>query len=420
MKVLLIELNEFNPELFRHAAKSLNLKNLSNLLKLRHCETFTEEKKEFEGLDPWIQWPSIHYGKPAIEHKVKTLGDNTVNNFPQIWDQIYKKGNNWIVFGAMNARLHYKDLKNTFIPDPWSYKQMAYPSYFENLISLPRYGSKNYSDINYKKLFPKLLKTFFFFSKFKYFDISRKIISKIIKALFTCGLNIHSFATLLDYTYTLLFDYTKQNNESNFSLLFLNHIAHLQHQFWINSDEFHPQMKFGLQICDECIGILLKNIHKDEIIFIANGLRQEKYIKSNLYIYRQKNPYLFLSKIGIKNFEIMQNMTNEGHILFKSNLDMSNSLNLLKQAKLSSGKKLFNVEVRQKNIIFYNLKIRGFVKRDEVILIKDNSYSFYSLFDLICKRTGVHDSKGDIFYKGTKLPKKIVNYELYNYILNLF
>ena len=59
MKVLLIELNEFNPKLLRHAAKRLKLKNLNNLLNLKHCETFTEEIKEFDGLDPWIQWPSI-------------------------------------------------------------------------------------------------------------------------------------------------------------------------------------------------------------------------------------------------------------------------------------------------------------------------------------------------------------------------
>ena len=206
MEVLLIELNEFNPELFRQAVKRLKLNNLKNLLDLKYCKTFTQELKEFEGLDPWTQWPSIHYGKPFSKHKIKTLGDNRVYDMPQMWDLISKKGfKNWVVIGAMNATHQNKDPENVFIPDPWSYKEMAFPSHYGNLISLPKYVSKNYSDINYLKAFPKLLKTIFFFLRFKYLGILLKIFLKIIKANFTCGLNIHSFTTLLDYTYTLLF-----------------------------------------------------------------------------------------------------------------------------------------------------------------------------------------------------------------------
>ena len=408
-----------NPKLLRHAAKRLKLKNLNNLLNLKHCETFTEEIKEFDGLDPWIQWPSIHYGKPFSEHKIKNLGDNRFNNFEQIWDKISKKGfNNWVIIGAMNARHHNKCPDNVFIPDPWSYGEMAFPSHFENLISLPRYVSKNYLDINYIKVFPNLIKTIFFFFKFKYAGIIKKIILKSIKAAFTCGINIHSLTTLLDYAYTLLFNDIKSFKQPNFSLIFLNHIAHLQHQFWIDSDEFHPQMKFGLQICDECIGILLKN--KNEKIFIVNALRQKQNIKKSFFIYRQKNPNLFLSIIGAKNFDIMQNMTNEGNILFRNNHDKLNAYNLLKEAKLSNGRKLFHVEFKPNNVLFYRLKIKYHIKNNERILINEKSFLFYDLFELICRRTGVHTIKGDIFYKGTNLPKRIINHELHNYIVDLF
>ena len=94
--------------------------------------------------------------------------------------------------------------------------------------------------------------------------------------------------------------------------------------------------------------------------------------------------------------------------------------NLLKEAKLSSGKKLFNVELKTSNVIFYSLKIKSFIKNNEKILIKDKSYLFYSLFYLISKRTGVHSSNGDIFYDGITLPKKLANHELHDYIINLF
>ena len=31
-------------------------------------------KKEHHGLDPWVQWVSIHTGKPSSEHKILELG----------------------------------------------------------------------------------------------------------------------------------------------------------------------------------------------------------------------------------------------------------------------------------------------------------------------------------------------------------
>ena len=53
----------------------------------------------------------------------------------------------------------------------------------------------------------------------------------------------------------------------------------------------------------------------------------------------------------------MQNMTNEGNILFRKNHDKLNAYNLLKEAKLSNGKKLFHVELKPTNVLFYRLKI---------------------------------------------------------------
>ena len=74
-KMLIIELNEFCPNHLEEIAKRLNLKYLEKIFNLNHTKTYTNELKEFQGLDPWVQWVSIHNGIPLKKHRVKRLGD---------------------------------------------------------------------------------------------------------------------------------------------------------------------------------------------------------------------------------------------------------------------------------------------------------------------------------------------------------
>ena len=53
--MLIIELNEFDPNFLREASELLELKNIKKILKLNHSKTTTNEKIEHHGLDPWVQ-----------------------------------------------------------------------------------------------------------------------------------------------------------------------------------------------------------------------------------------------------------------------------------------------------------------------------------------------------------------------------
>ena len=88
--MLVIELNEFDPIYLKKNAKKFNLKNIQYFLKLDHSETITDEKIEHQGLDPWVQWVSIHSGKPLKEHNIKRLGDTKKQNSDQIWNSVSK------------------------------------------------------------------------------------------------------------------------------------------------------------------------------------------------------------------------------------------------------------------------------------------------------------------------------------------
>ena len=50
--MLIIELNEFDPNYFKKISKELNLEHIQHIFKLKHATTFTDEQEEYQGLDP--------------------------------------------------------------------------------------------------------------------------------------------------------------------------------------------------------------------------------------------------------------------------------------------------------------------------------------------------------------------------------
>ena len=91
--MLLLELNEFNPGLLDECSNRLGLKNVRKLLSMQSSVTFTEDKLERFGLDPWVQWPSIHTGLNSKVHALKHLGDipKLDKDTLQIWELLFQK-----------------------------------------------------------------------------------------------------------------------------------------------------------------------------------------------------------------------------------------------------------------------------------------------------------------------------------------
>ena len=241
--MLVIELNEFNPNYVKAEALKLNLNNILFFLNLKHAKTFTNDKIEHHGLDPWVQWVSIHSGVPFKEHKIARLGQTKIQAKQQIWNKISKNSSKTCgVWGVMNAPRGSEKGLDFFLPDPWSYEEKAYPKLLDDFLSLPRYMAKNYLSPKFFKLLSKTKKTLSFIIKNMGNGDSRKIIKHLIKACIYAGLNIHSLTTLLDYINCLYFIKYRKKYNSDFSIIFLNHLAHLQHHFWNKNGKISNQM----------------------------------------------------------------------------------------------------------------------------------------------------------------------------------
>ena len=166
--LLIIELNEFSDDLLLKASSELNLKNIRKILNLQSSITKSTNKREHHGLDPWVQWVSVHTGVPHSLHQIDHLAESKNLKFPQFWETLSNEGYSCGLWGLMNS-LH-KKTKNCFffLPDPWSFEEEAYPRKINNFLELPRYYAKNYMSPSIIKLIKKTFKLI----NFLIFDIN--------------------------------------------------------------------------------------------------------------------------------------------------------------------------------------------------------------------------------------------------------
>ena len=59
-KLILIALNELNFDLIKKYVEDNKLKNLKKII---DKISFTTSETEYKYLEPWIQWPSVYFGK---------------------------------------------------------------------------------------------------------------------------------------------------------------------------------------------------------------------------------------------------------------------------------------------------------------------------------------------------------------------
>tara|TARA_Y200000002_G_scaffold44825_2_gene32466 strand:- start:922 stop:2211 length:1290 start_codon:yes stop_codon:yes gene_type:complete len=420
--LLVVELNEFDPVFLRKNAIKLKLQNILYFLNLNYTETFTLEEKEHHGLDPWVQWVSIHSGLPFSKHKIARLGQTKKQNNIQIWNKLgenYKL--TWGVWGVMNAPCGNNKGRCFFVPDPWSFDEIAYPSSLNQFISLPKYMAKNYLSPELSKVFKYFLKTSIFMSRNICSGLTRKIFKYFLKAILVTGINIHSLTTLLDYINCLYFIKYKNKYNPNFSIIFLNHIAHLQHHFWNKQDKLDNQMKYGLIICNEILGELKKSTSKDEPLLLLNGLKQKNVFGHGFYLYRQKHPENFIKQFITFKCSVNQNMTNDGTLKFDEIKSADKAEKLLKEIKLKLKKcRLFYIERLSSKEIFYQMEFSDLINKNEKIIFNEKEINFFEHIELFAERTGVHIPSGDIFYKNIDFPNKLENHEIFKYIEKKF
>ena len=90
-RVLLLELNEINFDaVVAYVNSGVFLPGFQRLLESGIVTTCAEA--EYDLLEPWIQWPSVHTGKTFGEHGVFRLGDFVNSSSDQFFEQLERAG----------------------------------------------------------------------------------------------------------------------------------------------------------------------------------------------------------------------------------------------------------------------------------------------------------------------------------------
>jgi hypothetical protein len=307
-----------------------------------------------------------------------------------------------------------------FMPDPWSFDEKAFPPKLNDLLALPRYAATNYLEIDKRAALAAAVRLVRYFVAPSQWGVALRSIRPLVEAWARAGANVHTFSTLFDYIGVLCFTKAREKTKPDFSLIFLNHIAHLQHQFWRADGRLDPNMELGLRLSDKMLGLLRASRQEGEGLLIANGMRQKNVAAQGFYIYRQIQPQRTIAALGISGGRVEQCMTNDGHIIFGTRDEAMAAAAQLRECRLSDGTNVFDVEDEGGLRIFYQLAFDHQVASDALIITRNYAIPFKELFDLICERTGAHEQRGDVYHQGVSVPSQLFNHELFDVVVEHF
>ena len=433
-KLLAINLNEFNYEFLRYGANKYNCKNIKKLLNLKKISTYSVDKVQDKDLDPWVQSISINSGKRSKDHGIFNLGEKITENIDQIWDDLSKVKKYSAVWGPMNTRFKNNKYIEIFVPDPWNNQSSVKPNELNAVYKLARMYAQNYSDLNFIKNIPNFSKLFFYILKKKIIFKLLYSIPNYLKIIAKNGLSNYFLFFLFDIISLYIFEKITENKKIDFSLIFLNSLAHFQHNNWDDKKFEKDYFYFSDQILK-----IIFNIYKSyDSIMVYNGFSQKK-IKAE-YLIRPINPKKFFKIYGIKFKEFHSNMTNGALITFKNNNLLKEEIKKIKKINFF-GFKLFDIKIISSNQLFCRFQIRSknnlsikkidklkiersfFYEKSQKKMKKNidkNISKFFKNINFI-KTTSKHIPEGQLFYQLINIKKnKIENIEINKLIRNYF
>ena len=399
-KLLLIGLNEINFDFLEKYIRKYNLKYLKAICDLNRYKTESESK--YDLLEPWIQWASAHTGKKYEEHKIFRLGDIKKYSGNQIFETIEKMGYSVGAVSPMNADLRMSK-PDFFIPDPWTQSDSDNSFWSRKIhdVLMQTVNDNAQGRITLKSKIILVLAIFKFAQTknyLEYFLLAFEALKgkKWNKALF------------LDLFLCDIFINLTLKNKTNFSTLFLNSFAHIQHHYFFDSEFYEGSSKnpqgYILPNCDPMKDAALffnkrvKNIFDSFIDYdflFATGLSQIPY-SGEKYYYRLKDHSRFLETLGVTFERVNTRMTRDFEIIFNSNFDRDDALNAIKQIEINNIILFNEIEIRNKSL-FITLTYGKKILVSDYFMFDNNKIFFLDYVVNVAFKNGEHCGTGYAF-----------------------
>jgi hypothetical protein len=419
--MILLALNELNLDYLRGYVGQGKLTNFGKLIQQGVVTTTSEDK--YELLEPWIQWATVQTGKTYDEHQVFRLGDMVDRqDLHQIFEELEKLGLSVGAISPFNADNRLASSK-FFIPDPWTQTKTSGGYLIKKLSrTVSRFVNSNASG----KVGPIdvmwLLLGFIVYVRIKRWPKFLKLASLHKKP----GVK----AAILDMILLEVFVTLQKKHKPDYSHLFFNGGAHVQHHYMFNSSQYNGGFKnpewycpadwdpifMMLETYDTIIGDLLES---GERIIGVTGLHQVPHEEQTFY-WRPVAHKDFLLECGLKGeFNVIPRMSRDFLIEVSDDKHALEIENLLNQ---------YIDSVRSKPV--FNVDNRGMSLFVEVVydddLVEGMSFdgpngvsvgSLKSKLAFVAIKNGKHDGIGYMFSNiPMDLPQEIKLAEVYDFI----
>ena len=419
--MILLALNELNIDYVRGYVSQGFLPNFGRLLEGNIVNTVSEEK--YELLEPWIQWVTVQTGKAFEDHQVFRLGDIVGRtDLNQIFEDLEKVG---LSIGAISPFNADNRLVNSkfFIPDPWTQTKTSGGYIIEKLSrTVSRFVNSNASGMVGPSDVLWLLLGCIITIRVKSWPRFFKLLLLVKKP----GIK----AAVLDMILLEVFVTLQKKHKPDYSHLFFNGGAHVQHHYMFNSSQYNGDFKnpewycpvdwdpilVMLETYDTIIGDLLES---GERIIGVTGLHQVPHEEQTFY-WRPLAHKDFLIECGLEDdFSVIPRMSRDFLIEVsddKQALEIEKHLNKFTDSIRS--KPVFSVDNRGTSLFVEVIYDDDLV--EEMSFDGPNGISLTLLkskLAFVAIKNGKHDGLGYVFSNmPMDLPQEIMLTEVYDFI----
>jgi len=403
--LILLELNEINFDVVERyldadAARFPALKKLLSGARIR-----TSCEKQYEALEPWIQWASVHTGNTYAEHGVFRLGDMVGSNVPQIFEQMERAGLKVGAISAMNAENRLKQ-PAYFIPDPWT-QTPADESWWSK--TLGQAVSQAVNDNAQARITPKsLLVVLLGLLRFARVAHYPKYLWLVLGTPRKPWLKALLLDLLLHDLHWRMFNAKRPN----FSTLFLNAGAHIQHHYFFNAEplredspkknpswyvpESADPLADVLGLYDLIVGEYFERT--DTEVVLATGLAQKPYDRVKFY-YRLNRHADFLRGLGITFKGVFPRMTRDFLIEFESVQQAKAAQDVLVGVRVvGGGEPLFGEIDNRGSSLFVTLTYPQEITEQTQYQAGDRKAALLPEVSFVAIKNGMHQEEGFAFF----------------------
>jgi hypothetical protein len=397
-QLLFLEFNEINIESALFYCARGRMPHLQRLIDTVGWQTTTSER-QYEHLEPWIQWVTAHTGLTLAEHGVFRLGDIVGRDLPQIWEQLEQRGLKVGAISPMNAEHRVRN-PAFFVPDPWTATGITAPRRLERLY---RAISQVVNDNAQAKLTPAsavaLLAGALSYARprnyFQYFA-----------AALTSQQRPWRRAMVLDLLLSDVFIRQVRATQPHFASLFLNAGAHIQHHYMFCADSYagphrNPEwyvprgvdpVREVYELYDRILGDIRAAFPLARVM-VATGLHQVPHGEVTYY-WRLKDHAAFLRQIGVEFERVDPRMSRDFLISCRDEEQAARAARVLQLAVAADGTPLFEVDNRGRDI-FAMLVYAGPIERDFTFTIGSTVHrELHDNVAFVALKNGEHNGTG--------------------------